>query len=378
MCAVLADEDPHVDKSSGRSGRATIGCMKLRPGLRVLERGPGTLQFGVDHRWATVLDDLTPAERTVLRTLGPPELASTSTLLARCPEQGVEHARLDELLAALGSAGVLEPDTSAASTGSGTSDDVCASDHLRPTGHGRERVAARSRARVAVVGLGRLGLVVADVLASAGVGTVLADDERAVRAGDVGVGGLRERHVGLARGRAAVEVLGRGYPALRVGLGSHESPDVVVVVVEEVADPLRTVRLMALDVAHLVVTVREGDTVVGPFVVPGRTPCLTCLDLHRGDVDPTWPGLAVQLKEAAARRPPPQDSAVAAIAGALAAAQVLTYLDGGVPATTGTSIEVASGEEVPRLRAWDRHPACGCVGLARSAAGPPVGDLPRT
>ena len=34
---------------------------------------------------------------------------------------------------------------------------------------------------------------------------------------------------------------------------------------------------------------------IGPFVLPGRTPCLACLAAHRRDADPAWPHLAAQL-----------------------------------------------------------------------------------
>ncbi len=38
---------------------------------------------------------------------------------------------------------------------------------------------------------------------------------------------------------------------------------------------------------HLMVRLTEGDAVVGPFVVPGRTACLRCLDAHHADGRPT-------------------------------------------------------------------------------------------
>jgi len=38
-------------------------------------------------------------------------------------------------------------------------------------------------------------------------------------------------------------------------------------------------------VPHLVVRLTEGDAVVGPFVVPGRTACLRCVDAHHAEAD---------------------------------------------------------------------------------------------
>ena len=338
--------------------------MKLRPGLRVLERHPGTVQIGADQRWATVLTGLSPAETDLLRTLAGPTPASDTDLLRRCAATGVAPGRLSGLLADLTRAGLLtESEPGPLPVGSGAGDDARSAACTAPDGDGARVVAARARAGVAVVGLGRVGMVLADTLASAGVGALAFDDARRVRAGDVGIGGLRDRHVGLARAQAAVEVLGGIYPALQLG-GSGRVPDVVVVVFDEVADSLRTVRLMVEGVAHLVVTVREGDVVVGPFVLPGQTPCITCLDVRRTELDPRWPQLRDQLKDAAALAPPAQESSTAAASGALAAAAVLAHLDGRRPVTAGACIEVSAPDAVPRLREWSMHPECGCVDVS--------------
>lgn len=339
--------------------------MKLRPGLRVLNRDPGSLQIGTDQRWATVLPGLTPAEARLLRTLAGPDPASGADLMRRCAARGVAPARMANLLADLGRTGLLvECPPGGLPVGSGAGDDAQVAACMSTDGDGARVVAARGRATVAVVGLGRLAMVLTDTLASAGVGAFLFDDARHVRAVDVGIGGLRERHVGLRRAQAAAQVLGANYPALRLGAGAPGVPDVVVMVFEEVAESLRTIRLMVEGVAHLVVTVREGDTQVGPFVLPGQTPCLGCLDATRTDLDPAWPQVRDQLRDAAAQTPPAQDSATAAAAGALAAAQVLAQLDGRLPATAGACIEVSAPDAVPRLREWSMHPECGCVEVA--------------
>lgn len=341
--------------------------MKLRPGLRVLERGPGTVQFGADQRWATVLTGLTSAETDVLRRLAGPDPVVGAELVRRCrPSAGapVDPERLSELLAALTRSGLLTAvPPGPLPVGSGAADDVRSAACTATDGDGARVVAARARAVVAVVGLGRVGMVLADTLASAGVGTLALDDARQVRAGDVGIGGLRDRHVGRARAEGAAEVLSGRYPALRVG-GDGQAPDVVVVVFDEVADSVRTVRLMVEGVPHLVVTVREGDVVVGPFVLPGQTPCITCLDCRRTELDPLWPRVRDQLRDAAVQLPPAQESSTAAASGALASAQVLAHLDGRRPVTAGACIEVSAPDAVPRLREWSMHPDCGCVDVS--------------
>ena len=46
---------------------------------------------------------------------------------------------------------------------------------------------------------------------------------------------------------------------------------------------------------HLAASAREAIGVVGPLVLPGRTACLSCLELARSDRDPAWPLILAQL-----------------------------------------------------------------------------------
>lgn len=230
-------------------------------------------------------------------------------------------------------------------------------------------MAARARRVVAVVGTGRLGAVAVDVLTASGIGTLLLVDPREVRPSDVGVGGLREHHVGRRWDDALRDVVVLARRRTQVGDGEHDSPDVVVLVVEEGVGVLRTARLVAEGVPHLVVTVTAWGAVVGPFVLPGQTACVRCVELQvesLGDLaDDEAPHPAGPLAPAALGAAPggrlPQSSAVAATAGALVAAEVVVYLDGRRPATAGASIDVETLDAMPRLRGWSVHPRCGCT-----------------
>ncbi|MEP7764812.1 ThiF family adenylyltransferase [Sanguibacter sp. 25GB23B1] len=341
--------------------------MRLRSNLRVLERGQGQLQFGADPRWATLVTGLTEPEHELLLGLGDADRPSTGTLLARAGARGVPDERVRTLLTILDDAGLLAAvthDSSGPRVPSALLDDAAALETAVPGALDRQTLADRRSAVVGLCGLGRLGMVIAGTLAAAGVGTLLLDDGRPVRPADVGLGGLREKDVGAPRARAAGEVVARAYPGTRAGSGRSEAPDVVVMVFEEAADPMRTARLMSEGVPHLAVTIREGDVVVGPFVEPGRSPCLTCLDLHRTDQDSLWPDLASQLRRAGRLAPAALDSSLAGLAGALAAAHVLAGLDGFRPATTGASIELSIPDALPRLRRWEMHPDCGCIDVS--------------
>ena len=69
----------------------------------------------------------------------------------------------------------------------------------------------------------------------------------------------------------------------------------VVVLAHHVVEPRRVAALMAGDIPHVPLVFTGSGAEIGPFVLPGRTPCLSCLAAHRRDADPAWPQLAAQL-----------------------------------------------------------------------------------
>lgn len=330
--------------------------LRLRPGLRVLPRGADAVQVGLDPRWAVVLDGLDPAEAALWSSV---DETTDLTSLAGTP-------RGTATLAGLDAAGLLRPDPPRADVVRGpTAADARAWSLLRPDAAGESVVAARARAVVGVVGLGATGAGVARLLATAGVGTLLLDDETPVRSGDVAAGAHRWSDVGVPRSVALWRALRDVAPDVRVDPDTE--PDVVVVVERDAADPARAALLASADVPHLSLVVRGADAVVGPWVRPGVGPCLRCLDLHRADADPAWPRVLAALAGRASRGPgapgdaPDEVGVLATACAALAAAQVLAALAGAVPALCGTTAEITLPDLVPRLRAWSTHPDCGCA-----------------
>jgi bacteriocin biosynthesis cyclodehydratase domain-containing protein len=207
-------------------------------------------------------------------------------------------------------------------------------------------------------------VVLAGLLASAGVGSLVLDDRDPVHVGDLGLGAYGPADVGRAREEAAADLLRRRHPALRVGsmLPAGVTPDVVVMVEAHAPRPARYERLLGAAVPHLPVVVREADVLVGPLVLPGRSACVGCVDRHASDADARWPATVADLD----RRPASDvahETTLAATAAALGAGQVLALLDGSAPATVGRVLEVALPEAVPRARDVAPHPGCGCVRL---------------
>ncbi|WP_340697378.1 ThiF family adenylyltransferase [Cellulosimicrobium funkei] len=347
----------------------------LRPEAPLLRRGPGEVQVGSDPRWSVRLTGLDADEERWLRALAGPARRGDAPDVPGSPAQRTRRAALVRLLDEahlLVAARRRRPASPAPGHGAA---DLAVLSALLPDGAGHRVLAARARATVGVVGLGRVGAALAVHLATAGVGVLVLDDPGTVLATDVGGGAYRLRDVGSPREgavRRIVEEVAPGVMTASTPVTPEEArapaPDVVVVVEHGAADPVRVRRLVGAGVAHLSVVVREADVVVGPFVRPGLDPCLTCADLHRADVDPCWPQVARQLREASVHRG--EETLLAASAAAGALGQVLAALDGLVPRAATAGLEIPAPDAVPRLRGSSRHPRCGCGELART---PPDG-----
>lgn len=129
----------------------------------------------------------------------------------------------------------------------------------------------------------------------------------------------------------------------------------------------RVDRLIRDGVPHLVVSL--GPTVtIGPFVVPGVTACLRCVDARLSEADPRR-GLVV---EQAARLPAlggeAEDRALTSLAAAWAARDLATFLEGGRPSTWSAWTALEPDLRLTRTE-WRRHPYCGCSWGEAVAAG---------
>ena len=139
-------------------------------------------------------------------------------------------------------------------------------------------------------------------------------------------------------------------------------PDAPVRVVLSLGEPSRAVSdaLVRDDVPHLWVALRPGEARLGPFVEPGRTPCLRCVDAHLGETDPRRATVLHQLADRPAGSVSELDPSLLAIATAWAVRDVVRRLDGEVPALRAADVTLTDDLTV-RRRTWLRHPHCGCA-----------------
>ena len=283
----------------------------LRPGTHVLTRGTGELQVGLHPRSALVLPDS-------------PDVRRALALLAVSANRA-EHA--DPATLDLLAQHDLVLDESALVPALGPVDVTPAARAALARTAGPQAPARRTARRdffTDVVGFGHPA------------GASLPDD----LAGLVGAAGLPRPH---ARDDLCAAVL--------VGVGE---PD------RELVDPwTRT------GTPYLVVRLTEGRAVIGPFVAPGRTACLRCIDAHHTDADPAWPLLVRQYAAACTRdradgAPEPVDPLLAGLAVAWAARDLVAYVDGGRPSTWSTTVTFDASPGRLETQAWLRHPGCGC------------------
>ncbi len=333
------------------SAAATLPrTLRLPPHRSLVQRGPSSRLFGLDPRTALVVDDLPPPLASMLDELAAP--VDGAGLVARAVRRGADATAAVDLLRRLLDAGAL----------------VDAA--------GPERAARRrAEAVVAVAGDGPLAAGVAAGLALAAVGTVHVAAARGgpVRTADLGTG-LVDADRGRPRVDALLDLVRRVAPGARAGPAPpRPAPDLCVLADSAAPDPVRVAALHLARVAHLAVRLRDGTGVVGPLVLPGRSACLGCLELHRRARDPGWPAVAARLTG----REGSGDPAAAAATAALGVAQVLAVLDGAAhgpppgdgdgaapgrvaPPVLGATLELDLAAGVLVRRPWAAHPACTC------------------
>jgi len=290
---------------------------RLRPGVHVVRRDDQHLQVGLDRRRAVVLPDR-PTVRVALEALrehppaaGPgPDGSWVVHRLVRA-DLLVDRA---VLVADRRTHGVTRADAA----------------HARHGPDASRRLAARAAARVDLVVAGLPGGRPVDP------------------AGDL-VAGLADQGVVVHHAPAGSD------PA-------HEDRGQVgaVVVVLSLTTVRRTVvdPLVRRGLPHLVVAGEDGGVRVGPFVEPGSTACLRCVDAHVAEGDPRWALVRDQVAAGdvhPAPYPPDWQQATG-----LAVADVLRWVDGDRPVTWSSTIHLGpEPEPAPAYRT--RHPHCGCT-----------------
>jgi hypothetical protein len=341
----------------------------LKPALRRVWRDGSTLQLGVDPQHAVLISGLDAPEARLVESLDGTQ--DRAAVLAGAAGLGLDPWRVEQLLGLLHRSGVLDDAAADRQPLAQLSQldrdrlapDLAAQSVVRRGTDGGAAVLARRRTSVVGVrGAGRVGASLVTLLAAAGVGALLVDDPGVTTAADTAPAGAISADVGLRRQDAALRAAKRVAPAVHSSLPRRRrDADVVVLAPTGLLEADLPDRLLRRGIVHLFAVIRDGTGVVGPLVLPGRSSCHRCHDLHRADRDPAWPSVAAQLTGAARQLETPCDVVLATAVATQAAMQVLALLDGDKepPAVNGT-IEISQTDGRVRRRGWSAHPHCGC------------------
>lgn len=305
----------------------------LRPGATLLRRDATHLQLGTVPGRAVVVPD-SPAVRSVLSRLD--GVRPRERVLRACPDRAAAASALDALVEA---GMVIDADEVRGAAVPAELGHLLA---RGDPGRARGRLRARVRAGVGLVPargssyelLGTVG----ELLAAAGVGRLVAPDEVAEQ---VAPGPWRHQ---LPPGRPR--------------------PDAVVVAGAPVTGP-DTEYLVLAGIPHLAVSLADGVGVVGPFVRPGQTACVGCVDRAVAARDPAWPALVEQLRPSRIRAadgglPPPRSRLLECSLASWAVRDVLAHLGDEPVITAGASLRLGDDLVDQVVHHWQLDPGCGC------------------
>lgn len=340
----------------------------LSPLLRRVWRAPGTLQIGIDPARAVMLRGATQQVARLVSMLD-----GRRTLPELVEQSGLERESCYEILGSLTRAGLLvdladgpdhrpEPAQHPALAGP-----LVAEVHGRALGSLQRSPVATMRSRadalVVLVGGGRLGAALAGILAGSGIGRLGVVQPGIVTGAEPVPGGASVQDVGRDRLAALSAAVARANPRTIVSApGASDRPDVVVLA--EPVDPTgeRVRMLMRTRTPFLSATIRERRGVVGPFVSPGESSCLECQELARREIDRGWSAVQCQLVAAPPSVAEGGETALVTMTAALAATQVLQWVDGErLPETVNTTLEIALPDLVLERRYWPRRRDCACL-----------------
>ncbi|MCW2878040.1 MAG: hypothetical protein JWQ95_2140 [Sphaerisporangium sp.] len=351
---------------------------RLKPALRRLDRDEQTLQLGVHPLRAVVLTDLEPRMRRFVESLD-----GTRTLDELIAQGDLDEGTVRKMVRLLAERGVLDdgsvrPEplrglTAAERDRLGPDLDALSLSAADAGDGGLAALARRREAYIRVYGAGRVGAQIVVLLAASGIGHLCVVDPGTARHEDVVPAGLSYADAGRPRQDGAVAAARRVAPGVNAWTGRTAShltdgarhPGLVVLAPVGPLDAVVTRELVALRIPHLLVTAGEGVGSVGPLVLPGRTPCLHCLELIRRDRDPSWPMVRARLGGFPAGEIA-CDTVLSTLVAAQAAGQALGCVDGLEPVVTNSTVDVMPDWRWKK-RSWSAHPQCRC---SRNEFGP--------
>ncbi|HVQ88293.1 MAG TPA: ThiF family adenylyltransferase [Actinomycetes bacterium] len=335
----------------------------LNPALRRVWRDPNTVQFGVDVQTPVLLTGVGDETAELLRKLDGTH--DWREFVPSSSDNGDSARHVESLLNRLSALNVL---IDGASWPGGRGLSVAARARLAPDlaaaalrttpGDPARQCNRFAETAVGIVGVGRLGAVIATLLTASGVGRVDVHDDGLVESHDVCVGGFEPSDVGHKR-----KDISRSLSTWET-MPPVTGPRTFTIITDESDTRIVSQQQASLGIPHLLVSSTEAIAKVGPLVLPGKSACLRCIDLEHSERDAGWPKVVVQPNTGAGIVA--RDSNLTVSTAALAAVHVLSWLSGTNPASVNGVIELHLADGATYRRSARFHPACGCAWSAES------------
>ena len=215
-------------------------------------------------------------------------------------------------------------------------------------------LANRASKRVFINELNRVGLLLLQALATAGVGEICTEDRAVVTGADVGALGYSQADLGRTRVEAAAELLTRSRQPAKVSLA--RTSDFVVTIANHLASSEANPAVGQRQIPRLMVELSFDQSLISPVLIAGVTSCLDCRITNELEADEGWAAMMTQLKFRTERL---DDSQTALLCAGLALERTLSWVDSGaIGDNQATIIDHRTG----RLRheLWQIDPECQC------------------
>jgi len=277
-----------------------ISNPKLAPGVRLYERGQTQIQIGINPNSALVI------EKNVGETIGKllHGAHSISQICNQLVTEGHDLQSSENFINQLIELGLVEPGPIAATYDQQNPvTEIQRLNLSRETSGNLDLINQRISCEVSIRGAGRLGMTVCLLLASAGFPNVTVHDPALVSESDLTPWGASRIDIGIRRDIVAknlIERMIRGASAHKNSLRFRAIRRIEVLIPDQRADfpwicATSADQLVATDTPHLFATTSAAASFISSVILPGQTPCLRCLHLHRCDQDPGWPMIDLQV-----------------------------------------------------------------------------------
>ncbi len=154
-----------------------------------------------------------------------------------------------------------------------------------------------------------------------------------------------------------------GHVLADLGIRSLDPPEPELLLVVSCGEPARAVfdEAQRHGISHLPVVLDEDRVRVGPVVIPGLTPCVTCHDMNRADWDHAWPALLPQLGRSTWSIAPVLQAPLAYAAAAEVGVEVLAVAAGRRPRTAGRVLAIGPAHDTRTTWPVAFHHGCACA-----------------